>query len=153
MKESEQRPAGADLLIEPQPPCTGRSEPTGPRGGQAITLSPVSANGARAIVGISVSVSRSGASLSGLVDIHAHLLPGIDDGPRDLESALEMARAAVDAGIEVIAATPHLRRDFPDVHIEELAERRDTSGSPQTRSDPAGGDRRRGDVARLGARG
>lgn len=62
--------------------------------------------------------------LARLVDIHAHLLPGIDDGPRDLESALEMARAAVDAGIEVIAATPHLRRDFPDVHIEELAERR-----------------------------
>lgn len=36
-----------------------------------------------------------------------------------------MARAAVDAGIEVIAATPHLRRDFPNVHIEELAERSD----------------------------
>ena len=48
-----------------------------------------------------------------------------------------MARAAVDAGIEVIAATPHLRRDFPNVHIEELAERSDyvrealkRSGSP-----------------------
>ena len=63
--------------------------------------------------------------MSRLVDIHTHLLPGIDDGPRDLESALEMARAAVDAGIEVIAATPHLRQDFPDVHIEELAERSD----------------------------
>lgn len=69
---------------------------------------------------------RTGARLSGLVDIHAHLLPGIDDGPRDLESALSMARAAVGAGIEVIAATPHLRQDFPDVHLEELAERSDS---------------------------
>ena len=63
--------------------------------------------------------------MSRLVDIHAHLLPGIDDGPRDLEGALKMARAAVDAGTEVIAATPHLRDDFPDVHIDELAERGD----------------------------
>jgi protein-tyrosine phosphatase len=62
--------------------------------------------------------------LPGLVDIHAHLLPGIDDGPPDLESALRMARAAVAGGIEVIAATPHLRGDFPDVHVGELSDRR-----------------------------
>ncbi len=64
--------------------------------------------------------------MSGLIDIHAHLLPGIDDGPRDLDSALKMARAAVGAGIELIAATPHLRSDFPDVHIEELADQSDS---------------------------
>lgn len=61
--------------------------------------------------------------MSGLVDIHAHLLPGIDDGPQTLEGALEMARAAVAAGIGTVAATPHLRSDFPGVHVEELAER------------------------------
>ena len=62
--------------------------------------------------------------MSGFVDIHAHLLPGIDDGPGDLQEALEMARAAVDAGTETIAVTPHVRPEyFPDVHVEELADR------------------------------
>jgi len=55
--------------------------------------------------------------------MHAHLLPGIDDGPESVEGALEMARAAMATGIATIAATPHLRADFPDVHVEELADR------------------------------
>lgn len=61
--------------------------------------------------------------LRGYVDIHAHVLPGIDDGPPDLDSAIAMVRAAADVGITRLAATPHLRSDFPDVHIEELAAR------------------------------
>jgi protein-tyrosine phosphatase len=61
--------------------------------------------------------------VSGYVDIHAHVLPGIDDGPRDMEGTLALARAAVAAGTTTIAATPHLRSDFPDVHVNELAER------------------------------
>jgi protein-tyrosine phosphatase len=61
--------------------------------------------------------------MTGLVDIHAHLLPGIDDGPTDLADSIQMARAAVDAGIETMAVTPHLRSDFPEVHVEELAQR------------------------------
>jgi protein-tyrosine phosphatase len=58
-----------------------------------------------------------------LVDIHCHLLPGIDDGPPTLEESLDMARAAVAAGITTIAATPHLRSDFPGVRVEEIGER------------------------------
>lgn len=61
--------------------------------------------------------------MTGLVDIHSHLLPGIDDGPGGLPESIEMARAAVQSGIETIAVTPHLRSDFPDVHVEELADR------------------------------
>lgn len=61
--------------------------------------------------------------MSGYVDIHAHVLPGIDDGPSDLDSALAMLRTAAASGITTIAATPHLRSDFPDVHVHELAER------------------------------
>ena len=61
--------------------------------------------------------------MSGYVDIHAHLLPGIDDGPGELDGSLALARAALDAGTTTLAATPHLRRDFPDVHVHELAER------------------------------
>jgi protein-tyrosine phosphatase len=43
-----------------------------------------------------------------MIDIHSHILPGIDDGARDLEEALEMARLAVADGIRVMVATPHL---------------------------------------------
>ena len=58
-----------------------------------------------------------------MIDLHSHLLPGIDDGAPDLEHALELARAAADQGTRVLAATPHLRADFPDVRPEELASR------------------------------
>jgi protein-tyrosine phosphatase len=60
-----------------------------------------------------------------VIDLHSHLLPGIDDGARDLEHAVDMARAAADQGTRVLAATPHLRADFPDVHTDELAARCD----------------------------
>lgn len=48
-----------------------------------------------------------------MIDLHSHILPGVDDGPAALEDALEMARAAVADGIEVVAATPHVREDYP----------------------------------------
>ena len=41
------------------------------------------------------------------VDIHCHLLPGVDDGAQDLEESLAMAKMAVDDGFETIVATPH----------------------------------------------
>lgn len=59
----------------------------------------------------------------GLVDIHAHVLPGIDDGPGSIDETVALVRAAAEAGIGRLVATPHLRADFPDVHVEELAER------------------------------
>ena len=43
-----------------------------------------------------------------MIDIHCHLLPGIDDGARTLAEALEMARAAVKNGIQHAVMTPHL---------------------------------------------
>ena len=61
--------------------------------------------------------------MSGLIDLHAHILPGIDDGPTDLDAALAMLRAAAETGTTVIAATPHVRPDFPNVHIHEISER------------------------------
>lgn len=58
-----------------------------------------------------------------MIDLHSHLLPGVDDGPGDLEHAVELARAAAEQGTRVLAATPHLRADFPDVRPEELTTR------------------------------
>jgi protein-tyrosine phosphatase len=48
-----------------------------------------------------------------LIDLHSHILPGLDDGARTLEEAIEIARAAVEDGIGAIAATPHVREDYP----------------------------------------
>jgi protein-tyrosine phosphatase len=42
-----------------------------------------------------------------LIDIHTHVLPGVDDGARDDQAALEMLRAAADDGIGTLIATPH----------------------------------------------
>jgi protein-tyrosine phosphatase len=43
-----------------------------------------------------------------LIDLHCHILPGIDDGAPDLSVSLEMARQAVADGIETVACTPHI---------------------------------------------
>jgi len=42
-----------------------------------------------------------------LIDIHCHILPGIDDGAYDLKTALKMARIAVKDGVQTVVATPH----------------------------------------------
>lgn len=43
-----------------------------------------------------------------MIDLHAHLLPGLDDGPDTLAESLDMARMAVDDGITTCVLTPHI---------------------------------------------
>jgi protein-tyrosine phosphatase len=43
-----------------------------------------------------------------MIDLHCHILPGIDDGAADLSVSLEMARAMVADGVSVVACTPHI---------------------------------------------
>ena len=43
-----------------------------------------------------------------MIDLHCHLLPGIDDGPGTLDDSLLLARAAAAAGTRTIVATPHI---------------------------------------------
>lgn len=60
-----------------------------------------------------------------MIDTHCHILPGLDDGPEDLETALTMARIAEHDGIRAIIATPHVgangSRPTPDVIRERTA--------------------------------
>jgi protein-tyrosine phosphatase len=48
-----------------------------------------------------------------VIDLHSHILPGVDDGVATTEQSLELARAAANDGVEAIAATPHVRDDYP----------------------------------------
>jgi protein-tyrosine phosphatase len=48
-----------------------------------------------------------------VIDLHAHVLPGVDDGPATLEESLGILRAAAAEGVTRIAATPHVRDDYP----------------------------------------
>ena len=57
-----------------------------------------------------------------MIDLHCHILPALDDGSRDLDDSIGMARQAAEDGIEVIAATPHIHPRH-HVLIGELAER------------------------------
>lgn len=49
---------------------------------------------------------------SPMVDIHCHLLPGLDDGPESLDEAIEMAEMALADGITHVVATPHANHEF-----------------------------------------
>ncbi len=55
-----------------------------------------------------------------MIDLHCHVLPGIDDGPTSTEEAVHLASRAAQDGITTIAATPHLRSDHPGVEPTEL---------------------------------
>ncbi len=48
-----------------------------------------------------------------MIDLHSHILPGLDDGAIDLESAVEMARSMAADGITLVCGTPHVRDDYP----------------------------------------
>lgn len=60
-----------------------------------------------------------------IIDIHNHLLPGIDDGAPDIASSIAMARIAIDQGITHIVCTPHIHPgrfdNTPQTIIEALA--------------------------------
>ena len=48
-----------------------------------------------------------------MIDLHSHILPAIDDGAHNIGESLGIARAAAQGGTTVIAATPHVRFDYP----------------------------------------
>lgn len=65
--------------------------------------------------------------MSGFVDLHCHLLPGVDDGARTVDDSIEMARALVALGFSAVAPSPHNRPEYEgrDVAMARLAELRE----------------------------
>ncbi len=47
-----------------------------------------------------------------MIDIHCHILPNLDDGPKEISQSIDMARQAAEDGIRTIVATPHIKPPF-----------------------------------------
>jgi protein-tyrosine phosphatase len=58
-----------------------------------------------------------------LIDIHLHILPGVDDGPETMDQMLALAHALVQEGIHGAIATPHCNDEFPRLSAAEIQSR------------------------------
>lgn len=74
-----------------------------------------------------------------MIDLHCHILPGIDDGAKNIEDSLDMARKAVSEGITHILATPHYKNGHWDnekkdilILVDELQQELDARDIPLT---------------------
>jgi protein-tyrosine phosphatase len=56
-----------------------------------------------------------------VIDLHSHILPGLDDGAPDLAASVTMARMAAADGVRTMVGTPHVREDYPFA-IDRIAE-------------------------------
>ena len=62
--------------------------------------------------------------MSGIIDFHSHILPGIDDGSRSIEESIAMLRKEAEQGITHVVATPHFypQHDTPERFLARRAE-------------------------------
>lgn len=63
--------------------------------------------------------------MNGFVDIHAHILPGVDDGSSSMDETVRMLHIAYEQGIRTIVATPHYIPGGNNIPIEEISEVKD----------------------------
>lgn len=57
-----------------------------------------------------------------MIDVHTHILPGMDDGAKTVDDSLLMIRQAIDAGVDTVCATPHILGGF-SLHLQERINR------------------------------
>lgn len=58
-----------------------------------------------------------------MIDIHLHILPGVDDGPATLQESLALARALVQEGVHEAIATPHSNDEYPRYSAADISAR------------------------------
>jgi protein-tyrosine phosphatase len=58
-----------------------------------------------------------------MIDIHLHILPGVDDGPETMQESLALAQTLTREGIHMAVATPHYNDVFPQRSAAEIRER------------------------------
>lgn len=70
-----------------------------------------------------VSMNLSNRMGRGRIDLHMHILPGIDDGAATMEESVEMAQIALDSGTDTVVATPHgdFSRSSPKEHMRKCS--------------------------------
>lgn len=54
------------------------------------------------------------------VDIHSHILPGVDDGARSMDESIQMLSMAYEQGIQIMIATPHYSTGMKNIATEKL---------------------------------
>lgn len=55
-----------------------------------------------------------------MIDLHCHLLSGIDDGPKNLSESIALAKMSYDSGISHVVCTPHIHEGYFDNHIDNI---------------------------------
>lgn len=73
-----------------------------------------------------------------MIDIHCHVLPGVDDGATDIEKSLEMLRFAYDEGIDDVIATPHYHGGYMECKIDTIKDRFEILKKRASKDDKAG---------------
>ena len=58
--------------------------------------------------------------MKGIYDIHCHIVPGVDDGAKDLKTSVRMLQKEYDDGVRNIIATPHFRYDMFEPSLEQV---------------------------------
>lgn len=56
----------------------------------------------------------------GIIDIHCHILPGLDDGPKKMETSMQLLRMEYEQGVRAIIFTPHYRKHFFETTREDI---------------------------------
>ena len=62
--------------------------------------------------------------MTGITDMHCHVLPGLDDGPATMEETIEVLREAARQGIETMIATPHFHPGRYKVFAPQIEKKR-----------------------------
>ena len=60
------------------------------------------------------TADRGRLTFTRVIDLHCHVLPGIDDGPETIAGSVALARASAAAGTRTLVATPHVSRRYPN---------------------------------------
>lgn len=58
--------------------------------------------------------------MTGMIDIHSHILPGLDDGSADMDESIKMLRLARRQGITQVVATPHYSHSFQNTSPDQI---------------------------------
>ncbi len=81
------------------------------------------------------------ASTLEMIDLHCHILPGLDDGPGEMEEAIRMGQLAYEDGIRTIVATPHilngLYRNDKSLILSKVEELKDALNNSALKLDSA----------------